>query len=491
MNEQLQAAYQEGYDKRAAEEKTQEDAKLQDAYNRGYAQRDADEKPMAQQKLQDAYLDGYNKRKQEDDSTQHVVQDEFAQLRLELRSQGAAQHIRTFSGENSDKYHDWLRDMEKTITLLGNDDARARILVLQSLSGPASDFVVREIAKNNDITWKKLKEKLDGRYNDMSDIAYAKQKLRKLVQGRSESVQNFCERLMTTAKSAYNEDKLRNEFVQQQLVEYFTDGLLEDNAVKRIVRKKPATLEEALGIATEEQQVQRSFELRRGQDPSAEHTPMEVDAISSGNKDELTEMKNMMQEILRSHQEDHAARTRIPINQAAHPQPPQQMNNRRPYPSTLTDTRRCYKCQRIGHISANCRTPSAPTSLPHRDNRGRFIDNPRNADLECYRCHRKGHIAVNCRVRLTTPREDRNPVRTPYNANVECYRCHGRGHYANSCMNYPGRNQPAYINVLGPHQPFPMDTRGAGHQFAETPTYAQVLTHPAGWFTSHHQPKNE
>ena len=399
--DQLNAAYKEGYEKRADEEKE----KLQDAYSRGYQKRTAEEKSVSDQKLQDAYLLGYNTRKEEEEEThKRTLGKEFQNICLELRAQGIAQHIRTFDGENSDKYQSWLRDMEKTLTQLGHDDARARILVLQSLSGPASDFASREITKDPHITWKILKEKLDTRYNDMSDVAFAKQKLRRIVQKRSESVQNFYERLLTVARSAFTEDKLENEFVQQQLVEYFTDGILCDNTMKKLVRKKPETLEKALEFATEEQQVQRAFGLRRGQDSTAEHTPMEVDVLTTGNNNELSEMKKIMQELLQSFKEEREERLRHPVNQNPQECPLQPVENRRPdMDAHPADDRRCYKCHRIGHIAANCRTQSAPTYIHPRDNGRHFMSNPHHEGVNCYRCQRRGHYATDCRVQLEAP----------------------------------------------------------------------------------------
>ena len=443
--DQLNAAYKEGYEKRADEEKE----KLQDAYSRGYQKRATEEKPVSDQKLQDAYLVGYNTRKGEEEEThKKTLGKEFHKLCLELRAQGAAQHIRTFEGEDSEKYQSWLRDMEKTLTQLGHDDARARILTLQSLSGPASDFASREITKDPHIPWKKLKEKLDNRYNDMSDIAFAKQKLRRIVQKRSESVQNFYERLLTVARSAYTEDKLKNEFVQQQLVEYFTDGILCDNTMKRLVRKKPETLDKALEFATEEQQIQRAFGLRRGQDSTTEHTPMEVDVLVSGNT-ENTEIKELLKEILHNTKQDRPNTAHIPVRYVPNTRPP-----------------------------------------PPGDDRGRFVRNPRDADKECYRCHRIGHIAVNCRVpahNLMTSGQYR-----PFTARPAYTRQAAANPYDISEIRdtYQDPNTASEYHPQGESHSVSLPDQYYQPEVHQS-TYAQVLSHPAGWYSSLGYPKNE
>ena len=306
-----------------------------------------------QEQLQAAYNQGYNERKKDENTEKLLqIQEEFKKLRLELRMQGANQHIRTFNGEGSDRFNTWVTDIERTITQLGGDDSRGITLALQTLSGPAAEFATREVNANEGITWKQLKKKLGDRYNDMSDTAFAKQKLRRIVQGKSESIQNFYERLMTAARSAFDNDKLKDEYVQQQLVEYFLDGLTDDNMVRKLIRKKPTKMAKALEYATEEQQVQRSFEIRRGNVPDMEHTPMEVNALGTGQRNsEMAEMMELLKEILYSiKKQEHA-----PI----YP--------RRNYVPNPDYNKECYRCHRTGHIAVNCRAPIPHYNQPKND----------------------------------------------------------------------------------------------------------------------------
>ena len=112
----------------------------------------------------------------------------------------------------------------------------------------------------------------------MADLQYARQKLRRMVQTRGESVQNYYERIMTVAASAFGLAERKDRHVQQQLIEYFVDGLRDDNMVRKLIRQKPETLERALEMATNEQQTNKSFDLRRGQAKDAP-TPMEVGVV--------------------------------------------------------------------------------------------------------------------------------------------------------------------------------------------------------------------
>ena len=249
-----------------------------EAYNRGYATRQGEEN------LKDVEL-------------KEKMTEGMESIKLELRMQSCSSHIRSFAGESSEKFQLWLQDLERNLVQLGNDNSRARALVLQTLTGPAADFATREIRKNPEITWAALKIKLDERYNDMADLAFARIKLRRMAQARAESVQNYFERLMVHARHAYGDLEMQDNFVQLQLVEIFVDGLLDDHMVRRLIRLKPTNLEAALRHATSEQQARKAFDLRRG--PQTEHEPMEIGVLSTAPeqetlKDEVRDMKALL-----------------------------------------------------------------------------------------------------------------------------------------------------------------------------------------------------
>ena len=59
---------------------------LNAAYKEGYDKRDSEQKPLDDKKLQDAYLVGYNTRKQEEaESHKETLGKEFHKLCLEIR----------------------------------------------------------------------------------------------------------------------------------------------------------------------------------------------------------------------------------------------------------------------------------------------------------------------------------------------------------------------------------------------------------------------
>ena len=287
---------------------------------------------------------------------------EFNKLVMELRSQSSCSHVTQFSGESSEKYSAWVKSLERVLVQLGGDDARAQILALQTTSGPAGDYVTRVYNENPRTTWEELKKKMKARYSDLADLAYARHRLRRLTQLKSESVQNFHERVLTAAQEVFDSNQLKQEYIQQQIVEFFLDGLASDVMARRLIRLKVTKMDEALEHALAEQQAQKSFDLRRGNasDASAsnpEHTPMEVDALTS-TPSEMAKMTALLQEVL--------------------------THLKRPVPN------------------------NPPNNLPPRDRRPRD-----NRDIRCYSCHRLGHIASQCRSRQY-PQNNRNGLRPTY-----------------------------------------------------------------------------
>ena len=312
---------------------------LQAAYQKGYEQRRIEEPKIKD----DGVKQGYAKRKAEEGGIkEETLAQEFNKLRMELRSQGATSLIPQFSGESSEKYSAWVKNLERVLAQLGGDDTRAQILALQTTSGPAGDFITRVYNDRPDTTWGELKQQLKARYSDLADLTYARLKLRRLTQMKSETVQNFHERVLSTAQDVFEPNKLKQKHVEEELVQHFIDGLNCDVMARRLIRLKVTTMDKALEHAIAEQQAQKSFDLRRG--PTREEVPMEVDSITTKDSSELNKVTSLLQELV----------TQLKSQQ------------------------------------------SVPNDLQPRDGRGRFVG---NRSRECYRCHRQGHIASQCRSR--------------------------------------------------------------------------------------------
>ena len=200
----------------------------------------------------------------------------FDQLRMELRTKNVLDSIRKFDGEGQQKFTDWLRDMEKARVTTQGDDPQMKRLAALTLVGPASEFVLRTVREDPLITWADLKKALRERYSNLADEQFARQVLKRLRQGASEGLQNFAERIYIAAEEAFVGQDLTSAVIQQNLVEVFVDGLISGHIARKLIKTKPATLTDAVKVASGEDLATKAYNLRRGE------VPMEVDVMGAG-----------------------------------------------------------------------------------------------------------------------------------------------------------------------------------------------------------------
>ena len=122
-----------------------------------------------------------------------------------------------------------------------------------------------------------LKQELSARFAIVSDSMHALTLLGRIRQGRNENVQIFAERLLNLAQQAFQDQG--GPVVEQNLKGFFIDGLV-SNAIKiKILRESPNKFQDAIKIATAEQNLINRLNLRvHGQGFSGQNPePMEVD----------------------------------------------------------------------------------------------------------------------------------------------------------------------------------------------------------------------
>lgn len=197
------------------------------------------------------------------------------QIQLELRAGTITQQVRKFNGDSSKRFKDWTKDLERGRRIIEGNDERMRAWALETVNGPAADFLARLVTANPNITWAEIKQNMAARFSDHADAQFALQKLRRMKQGTGETIQTFAERILSQAEDAYPGEDLNEALIQAQLKETLIDGIKEDAIARKLIRDRPDTFERAIAIATAEQQAARSFNLRRRTEE-----PMDIDAIN-------------------------------------------------------------------------------------------------------------------------------------------------------------------------------------------------------------------
>ena len=152
---------------------------------------------------------------------------------------------------------------------------RYKLLALQTLRGPAADFVAWRLEETHNMNWQQLKQQLLRQCSYEGEAHLALLKLRWLKQAKEESVQNFG-RQLSRAGETYVGQNPNNPLIQSAVVEVLVEGVGNNIIARRLIRVSPDTLGETLTIATKEQQAAKSFSLRR-----RVKKPMDVNEIET------------------------------------------------------------------------------------------------------------------------------------------------------------------------------------------------------------------
>lgn len=267
----------------------------------------------------------------------------FKSILLEMRLQGLVALITPFEGESARNFRLWLRDMEKVGMSVGNDDDRLKVLAIQTLKGPAAQFVSRTLRSNPTMAWPQLKQALLSRFSDISDTQVALQSLKRATQRQDESVQSFSERIITLGEEAFETLDLSHVLIQQQLVDAFIQGVRDDKIARRIIEKRPETLALAVKIATNQQMTNKTFQLRRQLEE-----PMDVSQIES--RQRLAKLEGAVQNL------QGLLGDVLAIDKAQGPPNRTFQNQRKKSPFKWTPDGKpvCAFCGKIGHIRAKC-----------------------------------------------------------------------------------------------------------------------------------------
>ena len=189
-----------------------------------------------------------------------------------LRGESLIKYIQPLICRENGGYKAWLEEMQKyfhVARVAEEDKCQAALL---TTSGTVGQCVYRLLTNNPRLTWDDLKVSLEEYYGVVPNPNARLAELAKIRQGGTEGIQEYMQRVVRLAESAYAGIDGRNEVVSKQVLGFFIEGLREREIKKAVMKDKPQTLEAAYQKALSEWK----WKIRLDEGSEYEDEPMEV-----------------------------------------------------------------------------------------------------------------------------------------------------------------------------------------------------------------------
>lgn len=278
-----------------------------------------------------------------------------------LRGEALLSKIKPLDTRRSQEYRRWLNDIDKYTRIVSQTEEEKCQLALITTAGQIGQFVSGLLANNESVAWVDLKRALDNYFGVQADPTKFVRELANIKQGRSETVQDYMQRLVHLAIGSYGSLDTNNEVIKSQVIGFFIEGLYDRQVKIAVMREEPSDLK----VAYEKALIEERWQTRiRGND--REEEPMEINY--SGRQRNIEAIRKKRFPEPDRGQRNYRGFNRGPGFKAR--------ETERPWPGI-----KCYNCGRKGHIARNCTFPKSgneQTPLARRPARGRGVNSQRS-----------------------------------------------------------------------------------------------------------------
>jgi hypothetical protein len=191
--------------------------------------------------------------------------------------------LKTFSGAEDD-YHSWEQHMELVFAAMQITDEQKLSLARTCLTGVALQWAQELSSTEQDLTWKKLKEKMSERFVPRNQAFYLRAELKKLRQ--TGSIQDYIYEFnkLTAKINAAKVGIFEGHLTQVEKMSSFLDGL---NAKTRIAMlyKQPTSFEKLVELALAHSQAFDGQTTNGATTNRPEPSSMDLDVLRHSNKE--------------------------------------------------------------------------------------------------------------------------------------------------------------------------------------------------------------
>ena len=235
-----------------------------------------------------------------------------------------------------DKFNDYAEQMDWT-------PSECKACLKWCLRGKASKFCSSLLKTNEDLTYKQLLTRLGDRFGDVDLNAAARAKLNSATQKKDESLEDWADRVRDLAAKAFK--KLPEEFLTEEAVQRFCEGMSDGDAGHNVILQEPKTLEQAVKRT-------RLFQYTKSSCSKAKTGRGRTTRVTAEDYDEVPEVcaiaeQSEMSAVLRQMEEQRKLLDQLVMEKSQ----PKYYRYRKPIKD---DKRACFHCQQIGHIMRDC-----------------------------------------------------------------------------------------------------------------------------------------
>ena len=258
--------------------------------------------------------------------------DDSVNRRYTVKHGDPRKHPKALKYDGKSKFLSFKRKFDSYRNVMEWKDEECKDYLMWSLEGKAIDFFTISTSDKEHYSYRKIMRKLEARFGTQELTETSKAKFRQASQRQDESLDDWADRVMTLATSAFV--YLPERHMKQEAITKFCQGCFDKEAARHVSFNNPSTMDAALDQFKQFQFITQAVdnkESRKGREEPS------INAVSSS---EIEELVRLAMEKLGKNPSNKYPNYSKKTHQGA------SYKKRQPF--------QCYFCRKEGHIKKDC-----------------------------------------------------------------------------------------------------------------------------------------